>query len=111
MTRLAENLRLLCRSQRSVSEVCRRIGLNRQQFGRYLSGAGRPSDHNLQRICDYFGVTEADLLLDPVELREKLRARTGGLRTAAGGPVFDRVLRNVFPGDAHLLKRYVGVIQ
>ena len=109
MTRLAQNLRLLCRSQRSVSEVCRRIGINRQQFGRYLSGAGRPSAHNLQRICDYFGVTEADLLIEPTEFREKLRARTRGHRTAAGGPALDRALRGIFPGDAHLLKRYLGL--
>ena len=108
MKRLAQNLRVLCRSQRSVSEVCRRIGINRQQFGRYLSGAGRPSTHNLQRICDYFGVTEADLLLEPAEFREKLYAHSRRHGSIAGVSTLDRALRSAFPGDAHLLKRYIG---
>ena len=109
MTRLAQNLGMLCRSQRSVSEVCRRIGINRQQFGRYLSGAGRPSAHNLQRICDYFGITEADLLLEPAALREKLRAQPKGHGSVAGVSTLDRALRGAFPGDVRLLRRYVGL--
>ena len=109
MTRLAQNLGMLCRSQRSVSEVCRRIGINRQQFGRYLSGAGRPSAHNLQRICDYFGITEADLLLEPAALREKVRAQPKGHGSVAGASTLDRALRGAFPGDVRLLRRYVGL--
>ena len=108
MTRLAQNLGMLCRSQRSVSEVCRRIGINRQQFGRYLSGAGRPSAHNLQRICNYFGITEADLLLEPTALREKLQAEPKGLGSVAGVSTLDRALRSAFPGDVPLLRRYIG---
>ena len=38
----AENLRLLCSHYASVAEVCRRIGMNRQQFNKYLSGASTP---------------------------------------------------------------------
>jgi hypothetical protein len=46
----AENLRLLCSHYASVAEVCRRIGINRQQFNKYLSGASTPSLHSLRRI-------------------------------------------------------------
>mgnify|MGYP001972390984 CR=1 FL=1 len=43
----------------SIAAVCRRVGINRQQFNKYLAGAVRPSRHNMRRICDFFGVTEA----------------------------------------------------
>ena len=48
---LADNLRQLCRQRRSTSEVCRAIGINRQQFNKYLSGAAVPSSFNLARIA------------------------------------------------------------
>lgn len=60
---LAENLRLLCSYYPSVSEVCRRLDINRQQFNKYLAGHTRPSNHNMRRICDFFDVEESDLLL------------------------------------------------
>lgn len=58
-----ENLRLLCSYYDSVSEVCRRLDINRQQFNKYLAGRAMPSRHNLRRICDIFGVREAELFL------------------------------------------------
>ena len=39
----AENLRLACSYAPSVSEVCRRLDINRTQFNRYLRAAARPS--------------------------------------------------------------------
>lgn len=53
---LAQNLRLICAREKSVSEICREIGINRQQFGKYLSGRSRPSQNNMHRICQHFGV-------------------------------------------------------
>lgn len=58
---LAENLRYLCSLQRSTSEVCRSIGINRQQFNKYLSGAATPSSFNLARISAYFGLAGDEL--------------------------------------------------
>lgn len=58
---LAENLRHLCSLQRSTSEVCRSIGINRQQFNKYLSGAAAPSSFNLARIATYFGLASDEL--------------------------------------------------
>ena len=57
----AENLRHLCSLQRSTSEVCRSIGINRQQFNKYLSGAAAPSSFNLARISAYFGLAADEL--------------------------------------------------
>ncbi len=76
-TGLADNLRHLCRQRRSTSEVCRAIGINRQQFNKYLSGAAAPSSFNLARIASYFSVTSSDLL------RPGLAARTSLGGTAA----------------------------
>lgn len=79
---LGQNLAVLCSYYSSVSEVCRRIGINRQQFNRYLAGQTMPSRHNLRRICDFFGVEETEILLPPrrfaqiIELRPKARPRS-----------------------------------
>ena len=39
------------------------MGINRQQFTKYLNGAARPSARNMRRICDHFGVEEEELLI------------------------------------------------
>ncbi|PIE09023.1 MAG: hypothetical protein CSA73_00695 [Rhodobacterales bacterium] len=62
----AENLRILTSDHRSVSELCRELGINRTQFNRYLSGQASPRPEVLQRICQYFGV-DARVLLEPLE--------------------------------------------
>jgi len=58
------NLDYLCGFFPSIAAVCRRLDINRQQFNKYLSGHVRPSRHNMRRICDFFGVTESELLLE-----------------------------------------------
>ena len=58
----AKNLKLLCSEQHSIAQVCRDIGLNRQQFNRYLNSGGMPSAHNLYRIARYFAVSEEELM-------------------------------------------------
>lgn len=60
---LAQNLRLLCSYYKSIAEVCRRLGINRPQFNRYLSGQHRPSANTLRRLCEFFGVDEREILL------------------------------------------------
>lgn len=72
---LAENLRTLSGYGKSVSEVCRRAGVNRSQFNRYLSGSSRPSLQSLRRICDFFGVDEHEVLLPPDDFRAIVRLR------------------------------------
>lgn len=60
---LAQNLRLLCSYYKSIAEVCRRLGINRPQFNRYLSGQHKPSANTLRRLCEFFGVDEQEVLL------------------------------------------------
>lgn len=69
------NLRLATSYHPSVSEVCRRLGINRQQFMKYLSGGSFPSRNTLRRICDFFGVEEFELLMPHDQFRNILRLR------------------------------------
>jgi hypothetical protein len=66
LVNLATNLKGLCRGV-SIAVACREIGLNRQQFNKYLSGKHHPSRRSLALICGYFSVAEKDLYRNPVE--------------------------------------------
>jgi transcriptional regulator with XRE-family HTH domain len=63
------NLRFLCERQGTISNLCRRIGLNRQQFNKYLSGLHLPSPQNLRLIANFFGLGVSILFSDPEEFR------------------------------------------
>jgi len=81
---LATNLRHLCARYPSVADVCRRIGVNRQQFNKYLSGESEPSLRNLQRITNFFGVDEYEISLPHAEfvrtvMPRRSEADVGGL--------------------------------
>lgn len=78
---LAENLRLLASYGRSASDVCRRAGINRQQFNKYLNGHARPSLSTLRRLCDFFGVDDHEILLDADAFRELIKLRPPRLGT------------------------------
>ncbi len=69
----SENLRSLCAEHGSISKICRDIGLNRQQFNRYLNGTSLPSAHNLRRIARHFGMTETQLFSDSSAFETLLR--------------------------------------
>ena len=98
------NLRLMCSRERSISELCREIGLNRQQFGKYLSGAALPSAYNLRRVCAHFHIDERELF-GP---HEDFRARHGpGASNPRNLPW--RALFQAFPGDRRALRRYLGL--
>lgn len=66
----ARNLGMLCSYYPSIAEVCRKLSINRQQFNKYLAGQSRPSRHNMRRICDFFGITESEMLLEPEHLEQ-----------------------------------------
>src|SRR5262249_16895931 len=59
----ALNLRFATSFLPSVSQLCRDIGLNRQQVNKYLNGGSRPSPYNLRRIAGYLGIDPDDLPL------------------------------------------------
>jgi len=60
----SENLARLCASKPSITAVCNAVKINRQQFGRYLSGRSLPHRANLRKICRYFGVSEGELFAE-----------------------------------------------
>ncbi|MCF6100530.1 helix-turn-helix domain-containing protein [Mesorhizobium muleiense] len=102
-TQLAANLRLLCSTHRSVSEVCRRLGFNRQQFARYLTGETQPSHHNLRRIASAFGVTIDELLRPASDFEASVRSK--GLSTQVG---LAKMIDRAFPGDIQKLRPLLG---
>ncbi len=60
------NLRQLSQGYPSISELSRRLGINRTQFNRYLSGESFPRPDILDRICAFFHV-DARILLEPFD--------------------------------------------
>ncbi|MBB3985210.1 transcriptional regulator with XRE-family HTH domain [Sagittula marina] len=63
---LGANLRQLSRQAKSISALCRELGINRTQYNRYLGGESFPRPDVLHRICSHFGV-DARILLEPVD--------------------------------------------
>lgn len=99
----ASNLRHVCAERVSVAQICREIGINQQQFNRYLSGAGMPSAHNLRRICLYFDLLESELLSDSDIFAQKRGHLNRNRPTVQKDP-----FANAFPGDLARLRQYVG---
>lgn len=103
---LPENLGYACSLFPSIADVCRRIGINRQQFNRYLAGSVRPSRHNMRRICDFFGVTEGEFLMEPARFSELISLRrtpNAGAEIAIFGPTLKRLSQS-----SASLDRYCG---
>lgn len=59
----SNSLRRLCEERSSINQVCKDLGINRQQFAKYLSGQNLPSLFVAQRIIDYFKASPDDLFL------------------------------------------------
>jgi hypothetical protein len=84
---LSTNLRKLCREHGSVAAICREMGVNRQQFDRYLTMDALPNKATTERICRYFEIEEAELYRDPASADIAARARVPakpGHRSAEG---------------------------
>ena len=103
MESFARNLRSICAEYGSIAQVCREIGLNRQQFNRYLSAKGMPSAHNLRRIARHFDLPEAHLFLEHDEFA---RRHILNQKRIAGGPV--DLMTGPFRDQTTTLRRYLG---
>jgi transcriptional regulator with XRE-family HTH domain len=57
----ADNLRQVCMAHPSIAAVCTGIGINRQQFNKYLAGVALPNAITLRRICGFLNVPEQEL--------------------------------------------------
>ena len=91
MSDFSSNLTLACSYYRSISDVCRRIGINRQQFNKYLNGQVHPSRHNMRRICDFIGVTESEMLMDETRFAQVIGLR----RQPVGKPQLELPLQRL----------------
>ena len=99
----SRNLRQLCAEHGSISQICRDIGLNRQQFNRYLNGSSMPSAHNLRRIARHFDMTEAQLFAAAPEFEALLTQSSPG-QVASPSKTFLEPFRD----QQKNLKRYLG---
>ncbi len=86
----ADNLRRACLRYRTIAEICEGIGINRQQFNKYLSGSALPNPVTLERICKFLNIELGALFMNPEQGAEKIRnsdTRTGEARAseARGG--------------------------
>jgi len=103
------NLKLLCGYGKSVSDICRRAGINRQQFNRYLAGQAQPSLRSLRQICDFFGLEDHEILLDHTSFSHLIRQRP--LRLIAAQNPFFQVMSRFFrygPESDATLERHSG---
>lgn len=103
---LPKNLAFLCSHYPSIADVCRRLSINRQQFNKYLSGQSRPSRHNMRRLCDFFGVSESEMLLEPSRFEELVALR----RRPLAGERLDLPLQHLeaLYRESGSLDRYAG---
>jgi transcriptional regulator with XRE-family HTH domain len=69
----AANLRWLSLNRGSIADVCRALGMNRQQFNKYLSGATLPNAATLAKMSDYFQVDQRALFDRPESLRQSMK--------------------------------------
>lgn len=65
----AANLRYLCDQRGSVSHVCRKAKINRQQFNKYLSGRHLPSPGNVKIIAEHFGLNPELMFSEHADFR------------------------------------------
>jgi transcriptional regulator with XRE-family HTH domain len=54
---VSANLRFMCERRGPISEICRKLKINRQQFNKYLAGQHLPSHENIHLIANYFGIS------------------------------------------------------
>ena len=102
------NLRFACSFSPSITDVCRKVGINRQQFTKYIAGVAFPSRYNLRRICDFLGVDEFEILMPHDQFRRILQLRPR--RSGDAPPVpeaIDTLLVQAQRQKGHL-GRYLG---
>jgi transcriptional regulator with XRE-family HTH domain len=104
-SQLASNLRHLASSSGSISEFCRAVDINRQQFNKYLNGRSLPSPRNLRRICDHTGISESDLFLPTVEFA----ARWATPRRPDSGSSLFSFIQAAQKSSSDAMKKYEGL--
>lgn len=60
----AKNLRMKTAEHGSIADVCRGVGINRQQFNKYLAGSSFPNALTMRKICTFLNIQEQSLFID-----------------------------------------------
>jgi transcriptional regulator with XRE-family HTH domain len=79
LTNVAANLAQLAASFQSVSEFCRKLDINRQQFNKYVAGRHLPAQKVLQKIARFFLMEPDDLTRAPADFRTFFEGHDVGL--------------------------------
>jgi len=104
------NLRFLCERQGTVSSICRKININRQQFNKYLSGLHLPSMQNQRLIANFFGLSRSVLFADPEEFRTLMEGNYFyAIDTLRGSEKMAAFLDTLLVADNTAGDEYVGV--
>lgn len=103
----AENLRYLCATKSSISQVCRETGINRQQFNKYLAGKFAPSRVNLQRLAHYFYIDSQWLFLPHSEFMDALH-NPASLGKGFENKKVDQLGQLLFQKAPQDVRRYCG---
>ncbi|WP_160062901.1 helix-turn-helix domain-containing protein [Psychromonas sp. L1A2] len=111
---LSANLKLLCSYSESISESCRKMGINRQQFSKYLNGSSMPSMQSLRKICDFFGVESEEITLPPdlfnslISSRERNQKPKKILDESPQGKRHTRLLEEMMMLTSEDITQYLG---
>jgi transcriptional regulator with XRE-family HTH domain len=117
MHHLTQNLCAVVARAPSVADFCRRTGINRQQFNKYLAGTHVPSQRSMLKIAEVCGLSMQDFLLAPEHFVALLQgqgqpaaapvAATGAGDGGAGSPHF-RTLEAFARASVPGLKPFLG---
>ncbi len=105
MSDFSENLKLACSTRHSISEVCRNLGINRQQFNRYINGCARPSPFNLRKIAAYFQMLPDDFSLSAQQFRTKISG------IFSNSPSHSEFILSFFNAELSNIEQYLGDYQ
>lgn len=103
----SRNLKRLVRRHGNIAHVCRRLGINRQQFNKYLAGQHVPSQANLNAICDYFRITYREIISPELEIPELRHPADylSGFRAFEGADMLQSVIER---NEASRLETFCG---
>jgi len=103
-----ENLRLLCSYEGSIAGVCRRIGIDRSLFNRYLSGECIPSRKNMRKILDFFGVDDSEIRMKHEDFFQIVSLRTNTGKCGESDRMFPAYPELIRSNSQNIPERYFG---
>lgn len=104
---IQRNLRALVGQSESVAQFCREIGINRQQFNKYLVGMHAPSHKTMLQLAGAFDLREDDFLLGRQEFLAKVATRKCDAAPKPDSAHFEK-FQELALGSAAQLKPFLG---